>query len=40
MVNAETGKPVYLYVDRADNDTFYGRTGKKINKKVILIKVF
>jgi hypothetical protein len=35
MVNAETGKPVYLYVDPAKEDTFYGRTGKKVNKKII-----
>lgn len=36
MVNAETGKPVYLYVNPASKDTFYGRTGKKVNNHVII----
>ncbi len=35
MVNAETKKPVYLYVNQSARDTFYGRTGKKINNHVI-----
>jgi hypothetical protein len=34
MVNAETKKPVYLYVNPATKDTFYGRTGKKVNKYI------
>lgn len=35
MVNADTKKPVYLYVNTAKKDTFYGRTGKKVNNHVI-----
>lgn len=31
MVDAETRKPVLLYVDRDDRDTFYGITGEKVN---------
>ena len=34
MVNAETDKPVYLYVDTEKRDTFYGRTGKVVNKEI------
>lgn len=34
MVNAETRKPVYLYVDVAAKDTFYGRTAKKVNGEI------
>lgn len=36
MVNKKTRKPVYLYVDPESSDTFYGRTGKKINGDVIV----
>ena len=36
MVNAATKKPVYLYVNPASKDTFYGRTGKKINNHVVV----
>jgi hypothetical protein len=35
MVNKETRKPVYLYVDASHNDTFYGRTGKVINGDIV-----
>ena len=34
MVNAETGKAMYLYTDPEKKDTFYGRTGKIVNNKV------
>lgn len=34
MVNAETGKPVDIYVDTHTEDTLYGRTGTVINGKV------
>lgn len=30
MVNKATRKPVYLYVNTADNDTLYGRTGQVV----------
>ncbi|HEX7902727.1 MAG TPA: hypothetical protein VF487_02530 [Chitinophagaceae bacterium] len=35
MVNAETKKPVYIYVDTKNNDTVYGSTGKVINGEVV-----
>jgi hypothetical protein len=35
MVNADTKKPVYLYVSTVKKDTFYGRTGKKVNNHVV-----
>jgi hypothetical protein len=35
MVNAETNKPVYIYVDTRNNDTIYGRTGEVINGHVV-----
>ncbi|MDB5192794.1 MAG: hypothetical protein JWQ96_2357 [Segetibacter sp.] len=35
MVNTETGKPVYLYVNTSNHDTLYGRTGKVVNKKIV-----
>ena len=35
IVNAETRKPVYIYVSPATKDTFYGRTGQKINNAVV-----
>ena len=31
MVDEETGKPVLLYVDMKEKDTFYGITGEKVN---------
>ena len=36
MVNAETHKPLYIYVDTKTNDTIYGRTGNVVNGKVAL----
>ena len=36
-VNAETDKPVYLYVNTANGDTLYGRTGKAVNKKIVRV---
>jgi hypothetical protein len=36
MVNADSKKPVYLYVNPSTKDTFYGRTGKKVNNHVIV----
>jgi len=35
MVNADTKKPVYIYVDHQTDDTIYGRTGISINGKLI-----
>ena len=35
MVNKETGKAVFLYVDPAKKDTFYGRTGKVVNGTIV-----
>ena len=35
MVNAETKKPVDIYVDTETKDTIYGHTGKIINGKVV-----
>lgn len=35
MYNTETQRPVYMYVNPATNDTFYGRTGENINGKVM-----
>jgi hypothetical protein len=34
MINPETKKNVYLYVDPENRDTFYGRTGKIVNNKI------
>jgi len=34
VINAETGEPVGLYVDRSSNDTLLGSTGAKVNGKV------
>lgn len=34
IINSETRKPVYLYVD-GSGDTLYGRTGKVVNAKVV-----
>ena len=35
MVNAETKKAPYIYVDTKKHDTIYGKTGKVINGHVI-----
>ena len=35
MVDVDTKKAVYIYVDPTDKDTFYGRTGKRINDNII-----
>ncbi len=35
MVDAETGKPVSIYVDTETKDTVWGSTGKVINGKVL-----
>lgn len=34
MVNAETHKPVRLYVDKTTRDTIYGVTGEVVNNKI------
>ncbi len=34
MVDVETKKPVYLYIDTKTKDTLYGRTGEVVNGKV------
>jgi len=36
MVDAETKKPVHIYVDTEKKDTIYGETGKVINGHVVL----
>lgn len=36
MVDAETKKPVYIYVNKKTKDTIYGATGKVINGYTIL----
>ena len=38
MINTESGKPVYIYVNKSSGDTIYGRTGKVINKKVVKLE--
>jgi hypothetical protein len=35
MVNAETKKPVYLYVTTSGKDTIYGRTGVKVSNNLV-----
>ncbi|MBC7948739.1 MAG: hypothetical protein H7Y42_12700 [Chitinophagaceae bacterium] len=35
MVNAETKRPVAIYVDTKSNDTIYGKSGKVINGHVV-----
>lgn len=35
MVDMQTKKPVYIYVDTETKDTLYGRTGRVINNKVV-----
>ena len=37
MVDADTRKPVYIYVDTETNDTIYGRTGRVINGRVVRV---
>ena len=34
MINTETHKPVYIYVDRDTKDTIYGATGDVVNGHV------
>jgi hypothetical protein len=34
-VNAETKKPVYMYVDTEKNDTIYGKNGLVINGHIV-----
>ena len=36
MVNSETQKPVYMYVDTKTNDTIYGATGEVINGHIVM----
>ncbi|HEX8334325.1 MAG TPA: hypothetical protein VF622_17010 [Segetibacter sp.] len=38
MYNTENSRPVYLYINTATNDTFYGRTGEKVNGKLTRTK--
>lgn len=38
MVDKETGKPVLLYVDTKEKDTFYGVTGRKVNGRLREVK--
>src|SRR5687767_12731608 len=38
MVDAETKKPVYIYVNKETKDTIYGATGKVINGHVIRLE--
>src|SRR5437868_13159052 len=35
MIDKETKKPVYIYVDTKTHDTIYGRTGEVINGHVL-----
>ena len=34
-VNAETKKPVYMYVDTKKNDTIYGKNGLVVNGHIV-----
>ena len=34
-VNAETKKPVYMYVDTKKNDTIYGKSGLVVNGHIV-----
>ena len=34
MIDAESKKPVHIYVDTKTGDTLYGRTGRVINGKI------
>jgi hypothetical protein len=36
MVDADTKKPVYIYVDTDKKDTIYGATGQVINGKLVV----
>jgi len=36
MVNATTKEPVYIYVDRKEKDTIYGKTGEVINGHIVV----
>jgi len=36
MINTETHKPVYIYVDRETRDTIYGATGDVVNGHVVV----
>ena len=36
MINTETHKPVYIYVDRETKDTIYGATGDVVNGHVVV----
>jgi hypothetical protein len=36
MVDADSKKPVYIYVDTEKKDTIYGETGKVINGHVVM----
>ncbi|HKZ68337.1 MAG TPA: hypothetical protein VJ111_18345 [Chitinophagaceae bacterium] len=38
MVDAETKKPVYIYVNKETKDTIYGATGEVINGHVIKLE--
>jgi hypothetical protein len=38
MVDAETKKPVYIYVNEQTNDTIFGATGKVINGQIIKLE--
>jgi hypothetical protein len=38
MVDAETKKPVYIYVNNESKDTIYGATGKVINGHIIRLE--
>jgi len=38
MVDAETKKPVYIYVNKKTKDTIYGATGQVINGYVIRLE--
>lgn len=35
MVNAETKKPLYIYIDTKTNDTIYGKTGEVVNGHIL-----
>jgi hypothetical protein len=35
LINVDTKKPVYIYVDTKTHDTIYGRTGEVINGHVL-----
>lgn len=34
-INAETKKPVYMYVDTKKNDTIYGKSGLVVNGHIV-----